>query len=314
MTSPPLDSPAAEHPVQAVCRLTGLSPDVLRVWERRYGVVTPRRSSGGQRVYSDAEVARLRALAHLVARGHRIGQLAQLSDERIDALLAEAATVTASAPADPLVRQILDECLQATMRLDATALDAAVQRATVHLGLTRVIDDVLGPYLREVGRLWEAGALSPSHEHFGTTRVRNHLLGLVTAQGRRPDAPHLVATTPQGERHEFGALLAAVAATGEGWDVTFLGGDVPARDIAAAALQLGARVVLLSAVHPDPAVDVRGELRLLLEALPPSVRVIIGGDWCLLELRHLERMGILHADSIPALREILRDLRAKRGA
>jgi methanogenic corrinoid protein MtbC1 len=198
------------------------------------------------------------------------------------------------------------------MSLDAAALDAALQRGAVQLGLTRVVDEVHGPFLREIGRLWEAGSLSPGHEHFGTTRARTHLLELITAQGSRPDAPRLLATTPSGERHEFGVLLSAVVATGEGWDVTCLGADLPARDIAAAALQLGARVVALSVVHPDPAIDVRAELRQLVELLPPSTRVIVGGEWCLLELRHLARAGVEHAGSLGVFRDLLRDIRAER--
>jgi DNA-binding transcriptional MerR regulator/methylmalonyl-CoA mutase cobalamin-binding subunit len=309
MTEPAEEPPPTEHPVQAACRLTGLSPDVLRAWERRYQVVQPRRSPGGQRVYDDDDIARLRRLAQLVARGHRIGTLARLPDERLAALLAERAEELPPPVVDPVSRQLLDECLQATARLDAPGVDGALHRASVHLGLARFLEEVAAPYLREVGRLWEAGSLTPSHEHFGTTRMRTHLLGLVTAHGRA-DAPRLLASTPQGERHDLGALMCAVTAAGEGWDVTFLGGDLPAADMAAAALQVGARVIVLSAVHPDADADVRGELRALAEALPPSVRVIIGGDWCLLELRHLERMGITHAESLADLRELLRELRA----
>ena len=314
--SPAAGTPSlAEHPVQAVCRMTGLSPDVLRIWERRYEAVTPQRSPGGQRVYSDGEVSRLRMLAHLVARGHRIGQLARRSDEDLSALLAMHPTAgPTDAGPDPLATQVLAECLQAASGLDAAALDAALQRASALLGLSRAVDEVHAPFLREVGRLWGAGSLAPSHEHFGTMRLRTHLLSLILAQGRRSDAPRLLATTPSGERHEFGALLAAVVAAGEGWEVTYLGPDVPARDIAAAAIQIDARAIALSAVHPEASADVREELRELVAAVPPSTRVLIGGEWCLLELRHLARAGIHHVASLAALREELRVARASRPA
>lgn len=291
--------------------MTGLSPDVLRVWERRYQAVTPGRSGGGQRVYSDKEVARLRTLAHLVARGHRIGQLARQSDDGLARLLdALPGLRPAATSADQLSRQVLDDCLDAAQRLDGSALDAALHRGSVILGLIRMLDEVHAPFLREVGRRWQSGSLTPSHEHFGSTRLRVHLLGLIAAQGRREGAPRLLVTTPTGEAHEFGALLGAVAAAGEGWDVTYLGADVPARDIAAAAIQLGARAVALSVVHPDPSADVRGEIRRLAEALPASTRLLVGGEWCLLELRHLARAGVVHLSTLDDLRETLGSLRS----
>ena len=302
-------APPDLHPVQEVCRLTGLSPDVLRVWERRYRAVTPRRSPGGHRLYGDDEVSRLRMLAHLVARGRRIGTISHLDDAALAGLLAEA-DAQRRPPAGSLSGESIDACVEAALGLDAPGLDAALFRAGLSLGLERVLEEVHAPFLRELGRRWEEGLATPSHEHLASVRVRAHLLGFLEAQ-RTEDGPRLLATTPSGEHHELGALLAAVVAASAGWRVTYLGPDVPASDIVAAARQVGARAVALSVVHPDPATDVREEIQRLVAAMPADVAVLAGGEWCALERRLLARLGIRHAPSLEALRDELHALAAQ---
>jgi MerR family transcriptional regulator, light-induced transcriptional regulator len=297
------------HPVQEVCRLTGLSPDVLRVWERRYRAVAPRRSAGGHRLYGDAEVSRLRMLAHLVSRGRRIGTVAALDDATLAQLLAES-DAHRRPPAGSVSGESVEACVEAALGLDETALDAALFRAGLSLGLERVLEEVHAPFLRELGRRWEEGLATPSHEHLASVRVRAHLLGFLEAQ-RAEGGPRLLATTPSGEHHELGALLAAVVAASAGWHVTYLGPDVPAPDVAAALRQVGARALLLSVVHPDPATDMREELGRLVAAMPEGVAVLAGGEWCALEKRLLGRLGIRHAASLEALRDELSSLAAQ---
>ncbi|HEX6749451.1 MAG TPA: cobalamin-dependent protein [Longimicrobium sp.] len=272
------------HPIRVVSERTGLSPDVLRAWEKRYGAVAPprREGGGGQRLYSDADVARLRLLRRATAAGRSIGQVAALADAELERLVREdeAQRTAASVPrrdgnaASAHVRH----ALAATDALDAPALEAALRRAVVMLGADAFVDDVASPFLRAVGDGWAAGTLSVAHEHLASAVLRR-VLGIVADAGPAAGAEHtVVVATPAGQVHELGAMLAAASAMSAGWRVVYLGADLPTDDVARAARDTGARVVALSLVSPaDPRADA-AELRRLRRTLPPHVAIVAGGE------------------------------------
>lgn len=178
---------------------TGLSPALLRAWEKRYGAVTPSRSEGGERLYSDEDVHRLVLLHRVVEEGRNISQVSSLSMEQLEALVEED-------QGDPAIPGV-------------------------------------APEYRGSGR-WSTG---------------------------------LVAATPARERHELGALLSAVSAAAEGWKGVYLGPDLPAAEIASSAPRLGAQVVTLSLVDPGLTDFFPEEIMALRRALPPTVRLVVGG-------------------------------------
>jgi methanogenic corrinoid protein MtbC1 len=224
-----------------------LTVDTLRAWERRHEAVRPTRDARG-RVYSDAEIARLKTLGDLVRRGHAIGAVAGLDDGRLRRLLTRSA---AAAPEDAAPRAPLADLRTITSALDAYDLDE-VERAlntfAVLLPPRDLIRTVVLPLLREVGARWERGTLRPSQEHVISAIVRSVLGGLLRT-ATRPTAharPHAVFATPAGERHELGLLSAAVLAASAGIGLLYLGADLPAADIAHAAAGTDARVVILA--------------------------------------------------------------------
>lgn len=263
--------------MRLVSERTGLSPDVLRAWERRYRVVTPDRSPGGQRWYTEADVARLRLLARAVEAGRSISTVAALSDDGLaDVVRSEEASILARGTRHALAAQpFLAEALGAVEALDGTSLDASLRQATLRLNIDELLDGVIAPLIRTVGERWHAGQMSPAHEHL-TTAVIRRLLGWLTGKYRATaGAPALLVTTPAGQMHELGASLAAATAAASGWRVIYLGPSLPARDIASACRTSGARVVALSIVFPedDPLVD--GELRALRDALPEDGKSVV---------------------------------------
>jgi len=229
-------------------RRTGLSADVIRAWERRYAAVAPQRSEGGQRLYSERDVVRLGLLARATSDGHSIGEVARLDDSALEALVHGAAARGADGHADA-VAAVADDALGATARLDALALETTLKRAVFSLGVERFVDDVVGRFLTEVGNRWHVGALSPAHEHLASQTMRRVLAWITDAYELEPDAPRMLIATPAGEMHELGAMTVAAAAVGEGWRVIYLGPSLPARDIANAAEQVGAKAVALSVVY-----------------------------------------------------------------
>ena len=258
---------------------TGLSPDVLRAWERRYGVVSPVRSPGGQRWYREADVTRLRLLARAVEGGRNIASVAGIASDALAQLVRsdEAAVVARQTPHAFAAQPYLADALGAVELLDSMALEAALRQATLRLSLDELLDGVVAPLVRTTGSRWHAGTMSPAHEHLATSAVRR-LLGWITDQNTpSADAPVLLVTTPAGQWHELGAALAAATAAAAGWRVVYLGPNLPAPVIAEACVVSNARAVALSLVFPedDPLID--GELRALRAALPPAVRIVAGG-------------------------------------
>jgi MerR family transcriptional regulator, light-induced transcriptional regulator len=264
--------PSPQYPIRAVARMTGLSVDTLRAWERRYEAVVPGRGDRG-RVYSETDVARLKQLSELVKRGHAIGTIAGLPTADLDGLL-DGADALADQPAVPDVVADLGPLTSALDRYDLDAIETALNRYAVVLPPRDLVFAVILPLLQQVGRRWEEGTLRPAQEHLVSAIVRSVLGGLLRATVRPLASPRIVFATPAGERHELGLLCAALLTAAAGYGVLYLGPDLPASDIAHAAITAGARAVMISLTAPGAAA--RGEIKTLAGALP-GVELWIGG-------------------------------------
>lgn len=308
------DSERKRHPIQVVARRTGLTPDVLRAWENRYGVVAPGRSPGRRRLYSDEDVERLRLLRRATRSGRRIGQVAALSDDELAALVredereeAEVEKLEPAGAAGP-AEVFLRSGLAAVERLDARELEGVLTRALVRLGAPVVIEEVAAPLLRRLGEAWRAGELTPAHEHLASVVVRRVIGNLIEAVEPVGAGPNLVVATPTGQIHELGALFAAATAATEGWRITYLGADLPADDIATAARETGAEAVALSLVHPGADDELVEELKELRLALPPAVPVLVGGAVSASYEDVLREIEAIQLADLPALRSVLAEL------
>src|SRR5690242_8477684 len=263
------------YPMRVVMSRTGLTADVLRAWERRYGAVQPYRSPAGQRLYSDRDVERLLLLRRATLDGHSIGAIATLEDQALEALLARSPATEAVPPNEELTT-LLREAMHATERLDAIGLEATLRRATMALGATPFVDDFAPCFLVEVGERWHAGSVGVAHEHLATSLVRRALDRVIEAFTVLPRAPRIVVATPAGEQHELGAMLVAAAAAQEGWRVVYLGANLPAAEITAAAREVHARVVALSLIAAQGR-ETAAELRATARGLPEGTSLLVGG-------------------------------------
>lgn len=233
------------YPIRAVSRMTGLSVDTLRAWERRYEAVVPGRGERG-RLYSDADVARLQQLGTLVRRGHAIGAIADLPPLALATLVSQGETH--AAPSSDRPTADLEPLSRALDTYDMSAIEAILNRHAVILPADALIFSVVVPLLRDLGDRWAAGRLRPSQEHLISAVVRSLLGGLLRAASPAASLqkPTMVCATPVGERHELGLLCAALLAASAGYGVLYLGTDLAATDIGHAARATRTRVVLLS--------------------------------------------------------------------
>ena len=263
-----------KDPIRAVSKLTGVAIDTLRAWERRYGAVTPARDDRG-RLYSDADVARLRLLHGAVSQGHAIGRIASLTDVELRAV-AKTAIIAPPAPDRRIDTRAL---LQAMTDFDAAAVDAEIGRFAATLPPHALLREVVMPLLSSIGDAWHERRTTVAHEHLISATLRNVLGSLLRVYARRrpADASSLLFATPSGERHELGTLGAAMLAATSGANVLYLGPDLPARDIAASAGPARVRAVILGVTRSTDTRHTASQLRIVARQLPDEVELWLGG-------------------------------------
>ena len=272
------------HPIRVAAQRTGLSPHLIRIWERRYGAVSPQRTKTNRRLFSDAEIRRLQLLRQASKAGESIGQIASLSDTEltslVDSLRYLGETIPVSdrdARAERMVERVLRASHDAIDRIDPERLTATLLEASVELSQPLLLEKVLDRLMQEVGEKWRRGELRVVQEHLTSAVVRSLLGNQVGAAPASAAAPKIVVTTPAGQQHEFGALIATITATSHGWRSLYLGPTLPAEDIAAAVTRSGAAAVALSLVYPGDDPTLAPELQRLRKLVGPDLPLLVGG-------------------------------------
>jgi DNA-binding transcriptional MerR regulator/methylmalonyl-CoA mutase cobalamin-binding subunit len=309
----PTNPSEPRHPVRVAASRSGVNPHVLRAWERRYRVVTPIRTEGGQRLYSDQDVERLRLLRRLTALGHGISQLAKLSNDELERILGEEEPARAQpetgTSSDGRVEEFRSAAVQAASRLEAGELQSVLERAAVSLGVPVFLEQVAAPSIREIGHGWQTGTLTVGQEHLATVVFRG-VLGWIIETVEAPErAARLLVATPPGQMHELGALLAGAAAASEGWDVVYLGADLPPAEVLSAARQAGVHAVALSIVLPTSDPSLMRHLTEIREGLPANIPLFLGGAAVQEDTDRFRKLGARIIDSLSTFRASLRDLK-----
>lgn len=272
------DTQEARHPIRVVAQRSGLTPATIRAWERRYDAVSPSRSEGGQRLYSDDDVEHLRTLKALTDGGRGISTVADLPPAEALALLTEDRSAAAPPGPTPGGSEAADvrRAYARVRSFDGAGLERELWRALVTHGARAFLSEVAGPLLTAVGVAWESGEITPAHEHLAS-EVLEQFLDRLVDRVRAPGSPTLVVATLPGERHGLGARLASAAAALDGWNVVYLGTDLPVEDVVVAVLSLGADGVAISVVEGADTESAGRELARLRSALDPRTRLFVGG-------------------------------------
>jgi DNA-binding transcriptional MerR regulator len=261
------DAAERTYPLGAAVRLTGLSAEVLRAWERRHGVVEPGRTPGGSRRYSAADLERLRLVKAAVDAGHRIGKVAQLDIAELRERVA--------GPSPPATGH-LEEILSALEHLDAVETQRLLSLQLSALGPARFARELACPLVREIGERWASERLAASSEHLATGVLRSMFGSALQPSAASQIGPKIVFATPTGERHELGLQMAALTALGAGANPVYLGAELPVEDLISATETTGARALALSLVTISPEQAAR-TVRALRGGLPAPVHLWLGG-------------------------------------
>ena len=261
----PVNAGERTYEINEVARLTGLAPARLRAWERRYAVIRPSRMPNGYRAYTAEQVALLRAFARLVDAGERIGDLADRSVE----------DVLARAEQYDIADSSHGELLDAAVAYDRDRLERLVQAEIDDRGLAGFARDVVLPLAIELGDLWALGKIPIAVEHLASEVIVHALKGGLRAVPG--DGPICVAALLPNERHEWGFLCCLADVQEMGWQIHYLGADLPPDEIVEAAWKRGARAVALSASDASNVEPLLSTLAQLPGRLPPRTFAVIGG-------------------------------------
>jgi methanogenic corrinoid protein MtbC1 len=247
--------------IAALSRRTGVAPDTLRKWEQRYGILKPLRTVGGQRRYTELDVARVEWLRARLDEGYRIGEAASL--------LGDGASPPATGSSE-----LLASLKEAVSAGDHAAIARLLDQAFALQDVEETLAEVAQPLLRWIGDGWAAGDLNVADEHLLTQELRGRLERLLTDTHGGVRGVAVLLCGP-GERHELGLLMVGVLLRADGWEIAYLGPDTPLSDAVALAGRLSARLLAISVGMEEHANALR---RAFAEVeLPSEFQIVVGG-------------------------------------
>jgi methanogenic corrinoid protein MtbC1 len=266
-----------------------VSAELLRAWEQRYGLLRPERSSGGFRLYSPADEARVHRMTALIASGVSASEAAARATKDEPVTLGGAAT-------DELARELRS----ALDRFDAEGAHDALDRLLATVSVEAAIAEVLVPMLHELGERWEMGEATVGQEHFASNLVRGRLLGIARGWANG-SGPAFVLACPPGEEHDLGLMMFGIALARRGARVIFLGADTPVDTIAETVRELEPQAVVIAVARSVPLAASAGELK----AMARDIAVYVGGPG-VDEATVLDLGGrLLEGDPIAAARALI---------
>ena len=247
--------PATEQlRIGELSRRTGVSAELLRAWERRYGLLHPTRTGGGFRLYSPADERRVSLMLSHLQHGMSAAEAARLTLTEGDGGIRD--------DDEPVLRRRAQELRQALDDLDEGAAQSALDAVLAEFSTETVLTDLVLPYLHELGERWASGEASVGQEHFASQLIRGRLLGLARGWDRGSGPRALLACAP-GEQHDLGLIAFGVALRARGWRITYLGQDTPLETLAESARSLGPLAIVIASVSPDRLSRSEAELRRL---------------------------------------------------
>lgn len=216
-----------------VARRSGVSPELLRAWERRYALLRPSRSAGGFRLYGDEDVRRVARMNELLATGLSAAEAAQRALEEPAATAEIGFSGTQAALRDALVS------------FDEAAAQELLDTALASYSVDTVLTELVAPALHALGDGWEAGTVSIAQEHFASNVLRGRLLGLARGWSRGT-GPIALLACPSGEQHDLPLLLYGLTLRAGGWRIAFLGADTPLSTVQRTLDELDPAIVVVS--------------------------------------------------------------------
>lgn len=265
------------YTIREVINLTGISEFMLRAWESRYKALTPERTVTARRLYSKQEILRARLLFELTKTNHRIGDIANLSMQELQALSqGPHAQIKSSKHPDSEISKVIKMIYQGKWD-DIQQLLVSKRK---QLKLTDFIQQIIAPLLAQIGSEVAEKRLSISDEHIFSSFIKENLYALRSQGKVKKNNTRLIIATPEGDDHEIGILIASVIAAHAGVRVLYLGPNLPVRELCEASIKFKATHVLIASTvskNEGAATDLLGVIHFMDQHLPEKVTLFLAG-------------------------------------
>lgn len=217
----------ANYSIRDLERLTGIKAHTIRIWEKRYGLIDPERTSTNIRAYCDSDLKKLLNISILNKNGFKISKIAQLSSIEIAANISKLSEQSSDS------ESLIENLTIAMIDLDESRFEKILSRAIIQLGFEDTVIRILNPFLIRIGIMWQTGSINPAQEHFVSNLLRQKMLVAIDSQigNSLPDASTFVLFLPEGELHEMSLLFASYLIRKRGHKVIYLGQSVPLNDL-----------------------------------------------------------------------------------
>jgi MerR family transcriptional regulator, light-induced transcriptional regulator len=267
------------HRIHRVANLTGLSKDVIRIWERRFGLLKPARGANRYRNYSDEDVALLRFLKEQLDAGGSIGELSKLGREE---LLGQA---RASAPqvsfVDNIFSGLLRELLSTLDPFNRVTFEKRLNGAVAVVPFEEALHGILLPLQEQVGQLWHDGHLNVALEHYVTKQIQQKIFSAMNQLPVAEFGAKVVVACPPDEEHDIAALAVAYRCRVRGCRVYYLGANVPIASLTNLCSKVDPDLTIISfplALSDDKATEL---VQSLANEVSPASNLAVGGHGAL---------------------------------
>ncbi len=296
--------------IHRVAKLTGLSKDVIRVWERRFGFIRPQRGPNRYRIYSDEDVQLLRYIREQLDSGESIGELAELGrEELLLRMRKQTATFAPPSSSSSSYANLLRELVQALHPFERVTFERRLNGAVAVIPFEEALHGILIPLQVKVGELWHAGQIGIGIEHFVTNLVQQKIYSAMNQLPVHESGPKVIVACPTEEAHEVGAQAAAYRCGLLGCRVFFLGANLPTHSLGRFCSEVSPALVLISIPFQPTEANVRNLLHQLNEELGGAWKIAAGGQGALHVRGRLEQQNIQVLENFQDLDETIEGLK-----
>ena len=256
-------------------QMTGIKAHTIRIWEKRYGLISPNRTTTNRRYYDNDQVKKLLNVATLMSQGQKISKIAILSDEEINASIQNGSD---HAGMDSIVTGYINDLVKSMILFDEAAFEKVCNAATTRFGMYNAMISVFYPFLEKVGTLWRVNKTAPAEEHFASFILRRKLLSAI--DGLLPSTVtdrKFILFLPPGERHEIGLLFSDYIIRSKGYQTIYLGPDVPVENIEKIATAVMPTYLLLFYIAARQKEDIETQIR-SFTSIDSKIQVLVAGN------------------------------------
>ncbi len=294
------------YQIKQLERMTGIKAHTIRIWEKRYGLITPHRTSTNRRSYDEQQVRKLLNVNTLLGLGYKISKVALLSEAELNK---EVQNLDVNQSKDNAIAGYIDDLLRSMLDYNEPAFEKIYSAATTRLGLHDAMIHVFYPFLVKVGVLWNVNKTAPVQEHFASNIIKRKLMAAI--DGLVPPtktAKRFVLFLPPEEWHEVGLLFANYIIRSQGFETIYLGQNVPIESIGKVVVAVHPSHLLLFYINQKPKEEIVRQLK-LLSGIDIQTSILVAGQSDLFSENILSLKNVCYLDSVSSLGNLLLEIR-----